>query len=736
MRNIYLNRIYKNKYTNQTIQNSNDDKLNIIFDRKKMRRRSNDFQRKKLNFIQLENEYKKVEDILYTYLTEEEMLFYHKSLIGEKYDIFEIDDDNMVSPEQYIKRIQNYKYSRDILKKKEVQNKEEKLGLITNNERFVKLFIYEYNILVELNSGDMFGEAALSAPSLKRNATIMTVTDCHFGCLNRKIYKKHIQKATETHKKNIINYICNTGIFNKFPKEIMSKKFFSTFVFKKNKKNDLLIKQKEINNNVILTKEGVFEINFNGSLHDIYNLIIIYHNILLTFDKKSDGQNEEINNKISKMMTQEIKMEKIIGNEMHKNEEFKILLIDSPSTFGLKETEEKITVKDKAGNISYHYISYYDVKCNSNKSEFIIIDKNAFYKQIYATEYCVQESSKFITRQFLTKIINRLLNIRLGKIYNILLMRGFNKDSKNIFYEKNNTEIHNNLNFNYSKDCYERISLLINNCDETKFSTNNLEEYIYNYFEKKKEKDLKEKREFKNRKEKFKKSNNKRKLFTGGNNDFNQITDVHKKNLSLNRISSAINNRNKLTLFKDKYIQKDRKQYLVSAKTKLTFKTIAKNKRSQTKFRDTYSSNMDFSPELSKKTNDFQKSKIKIKKPSIKSAFYNKLKNKSYKPFFQETFLSISKINDFEFNHVNLNEENKYTVNTIRNYNHKINIIGGKHMVPIPKILLNKSKSAFEMKSKNQQNFINNRRNYVINITRSFFTKNKDFNRAIRIKSS
>jgi hypothetical protein len=198
-------------------------------------------------------------------------------------------------------------------------------------------------------------------------------------------------------------------------------------------------------------------------------------------------------------------------------------------------------------------------------------------------------------------------------------MRGFNKDSKNIFYDKNNTEIHNNLNFNYSKDCYERISLLINNCDETKFSTNNLEEYIYNYFEKKKEKDLKEKREFKNRKEKFKKSNNKRKLFTGGNNDFNQITDVHKKNLSLNRISSAINNRNKLTLFKDKYIQKDRKQYLVSAKTKLTFKTIAKNKRSQTKFRDTYSSNMDFSPELSKKTNDFQKSKIKIKKPSIKS---------------------------------------------------------------------------------------------------------------------
>ena len=735
MRNVYLNRIYKNKYSNQNIKNINDDKLNKIFDKKKMRRRNSDFQRKKLNYKQLENEYRKVEDILYTYLTEEEMLFYHKSLIEEKYDVFEIDDNNVVSPEQYIKRIQNYKYSRDILKNKEVENKEEKLGLVTSNEKFVKLFIYEYNILVELNSGDMFGEAALSAPSLKRNATIMTVTDCHFGCLNRRIYKKHIQKATETNKKNIINYICSTGIFNKFPKDILGKKFFSTFVFKKNKKNDLLIKQKEINNNIILTKEGVYEIIFNGSFHDIYNLINIYHNNLLSLDKKNDGQNEEISNKISKMKEQSIKIEKIMGKEMYKNEEFKILLIDSPSTFGLKETEEKITVKDNAGNISYNYMSYYDVKCNSTKSEYFIIDKNAFYKQIYATEYSVQESSKFITRQFITKIINRLLNIGLGKIYNILLMRGFNKDSKNIIHDKNNTEIHN-LNYNYSKDFYEQISLLIDSCDENKYSTNNLEEYVYNYFEKKREIDLKEKREFKNRKEKFKNSSKKRKIFMGGNKNFSQISNILKKNLSLNRISSAINNRTKLTLFKDndKPKQKGRNQYLLSAKSKLAFKPKTKNMKSQANFRETYSSKLNFSPQITKKLNDIQKSKMD---PSIKSVFDYKSKNDSCKPLFQESCLSISKIYDYEFNHVNPNEENKCTVQTFRNKkpNNKINIMGGKFMVPIPKIFLNKSKSVYEIKTKNQQNFINSRRNYVINITRSFFTKNKDFNRKIRIKS-
>ena len=52
-------------------------------------------------------------------------------------------------------------------------------------------------------------------------------------------------------------------------------------------------------------------------------------------------------------------------------------------------------------------------------------------------------------------------------------------------------------------------------------------------------------------------------------------------------------------------------------------------------------------------------SKMEIKNPLIKSVFHNKLKNKTCAPLFQETFLSISKINDYEFNHVNPNEENK-----------------------------------------------------------------------------
>ena len=757
IRNLFLKKIYKNeKNGSKTEERFNYGKFKKKFDKKKIRRKSADLHQKKINYKDLDKELIKVEEFLNIYLTNEELNFYKNSLIDENYEIFEIDDNIIVSPQQYIKRIQNYSYSRDFLKDKKINNIEEKLDDITNNEKILKLFIYEYKILVELNSGDMFGEAALSAPSLKRNATIMTVTDCHFGCLNRKIYQKHIQKATETIKRNIINYICNTGIFNKFPKEIISRKFFSSFVFKKNKKNDLLIKQREMNNNIILTKEGVYEIILNGSMHDIYNLINIYYKNLIEFDKKNNEQDEEMYNKITKMKDQESKIEKILGHEMYKNEEHKIFLIDSPSTFGLRETEEKITIKDNVGNISYNYISYYDVKCNSLKGEYILIDKNAFYKQIYAQEYSVQESSNIISRQFIEKILNRLLNIRLGKIYNLLLLRGFNKENNSYINDKNtSSEIHHNSNYNYSDDFFNRISLLIDNCDENKFSSNNYGEYVYNYFENKKEKNSKEKREFKNKKQKFKENKIKNMLIKE-HSDLDFINS-NSKNFSLNRISSAINNRTKLTLHKSKDKSKDKDKNIVKTNLRkknknkfLQCPSVLKNKRSYVKLMDNlkninFKSKVSFSPKNRKKftiqTNKLYKDIMIDNKNIFSYKLKHKNKNKN-KIMFQDSFLSIynNKNNNINFStNLNENEDNKNNneIITYKNSNRpKLYIIGGKHLVTIPKILLNKSKSVYEIKEQNQQNFINNRRNYIINITRSFFTKQKDFNRKIRLKSS
>ena len=729
IKNIYLNIKYKGELpfsNNKSKEIINDDKS-----RKKSAKKKRKSNALKINYKELENEFLKLEEFLTIYLTEEELNYYYNSLIDEKYDIFEIDDNISISPENYVKRIQNYSFNVNLTKKKQLKNFNEKIREIMNNEKkVIKLNLYEYNILVELNSGDMFGEAALSSPSLKRNATIMTLTECHFGCLNRKIYQKHIQKATETNKKNIINYICSIGIFNKFPKDIMSKKYFSSLVFKKNKKNDLIIKQKEFNNNIILIREGIYEIIFNGNMNDIYNLINIYYKKLISFDTKQD---EEMYNRIIKIKEQKAKIEKIFGNEFYKNEEYKVLLIDSPSTFGLRETEEKIVIKDNTENLTYRYSSYYDLKCNSLKGEYILIDKNIFYHQIYGTEYSVQESTKMVSKHFIEKIINRLLNIRLSKIYNLLLIKGFNKDNNDSHHNHHN---HHNLNINYSNDFYDRINSLIDNCNEAKLSSNNLEEYIFNYFENKKEKNLKEKREFKNIKEKIKQNKIKKTLLKE-HSDFDYTTNTNSKNFSFTRISSAINNKSKLSLYLNKDKEKDKLN--LTKKEKLILIPVIKNKRNNSKLLDLkYSNNnkskLNTPPKKKEKKHNLHSAKLNKNEKTYENILTHKLKHKKSDIFFKESLLSLEKNKKFieKFKKIEI-EDNR---NSSANINTKYNIIGGKHLVNMPKIFLTKSKSVYELKLQNRQKFIKNRSNYVINITRSFFTKQKDFNRKIRLKSS
>ena len=586
----------------------------------------------------------------------------------------------------------------------------------------------------------MFGEAALSAPSLKRNATIMTVSDCHFGCLNRKIYQQHVQKATETNKKNTVNYICNTGIFNGFPKELLNKKFFSVFVFKKNKKNDLIIRQKEINNNIILIKEGIYEIIFTGNMHDIYNLINIYYKKLLNLiDIKNEEQDEdeELNSKIAKIKDQKYKIEKILGSEMYKNEEYKILLIDSPSTFGLREVEEKIKKQDKVGNISFQYMSYYDVKCNSLKGEYKLIDKNVFYKQIYSTEYTVQETTKIISRQFIQKIINRLLNIRLSKIYNILISKGSDKNKYYLTQDnKSNSEgNHHNLNISHNSDFYKRINLLIDQCDENKFAANNFEEYVFNYFENKKEQNLKEKREFKNRKEKFKQNAIEKDLLKDHScfSYANTNANLNQK-YTFSRVASAINTRSKLSfgLYRDK--DKDKDKYHLTKNEKFLLIPLLKNKRSSKKFLNFKQKK--FPKSIKTKSHNYQNNNIfhKNKKEiNVDSILAYNIKPKKLDFFFPE---NLEK-NEFFPHKFKICENEDYKNNTNNYYiNQKFNKKSGTNLITIPKMILNKSKSVYEIKKQNKLNFIKNRSNYVINITRSFFTKNKDFDRKIRLKSS
>ena len=92
---------------------------------------------------------------------------------------------------------------------------------------------------------------------------------------------------------------------------------------------------------------------------------------------------------------------------------------------------------------------------------------------------------------------------------------------------------------------------------------------------------------------------------------------------------------------------------------------------------------------------------------------------------FQNYLFSLDKNESFP-DKFRIYESEDYKNNTnIYNTNQKCNIIGGKNFYAMPKMLLNKSKSVYELKTQNQQNFIKNRSNYVINITRSLSLNKK-----------
>ena len=127
----------------------------------------------------------------------------------------EKDDGTELSSETYINRLKIYKYNLDnntnqespkekLIKKnqaarriarsktslvnlnKDNMQESHENYLLNNNKNSV--YIYEYQEIIQLETGDMFGDTALGSATSKRTATIIAATDCHFGCLNKDIY--------------------------------------------------------------------------------------------------------------------------------------------------------------------------------------------------------------------------------------------------------------------------------------------------------------------------------------------------------------------------------------------------------------------------------------------------------------------------------------------------------------------------------------------------------------------
>ena len=415
------------------------------------------------------------------------------------------------------------------------------------NKNKNSVYIYEFQEIIQLETGDMFGDTALGSATSKRTATIIASTDCYFGSLNKEVYN-FIKFSNDKNRKNNINYICRTRIFKSLKYKTIEERYINYFAFKNCVKDEYLIRFGEVNNNIIIIKNGKFEINIKGGLNNIFELINEYKNNFIQL--KEFGLSENLIRKIMKINFNRKKIEKLFGpNSIKSFDESlnKLFVINSTSIFGFKENEKR--EKD-------NYISFFEIKCLSSEGEYILLDKRIFYRQMYATDYKLKEETRIYIQEFTEKTVNRLVHILYSKIYYILssnnmrilkrmkLLSGIHDNKKDNEIENKNliSEIkldHEYMNKYDLTDIECIIDKILNKYNEEDFDNMNINMGLYN------------------EKEKLGK-NKKNKIKLGEENfNINKTNDIFKHMRNINKLKS-----NKLSNFK-KYnnlqIKKSRK---------------------------------------------------------------------------------------------------------------------------------------------------------------------------------
>ena len=166
----------------------------------------------------------------------------------------------------------------------------------------VKLMVYFK--VTDLSQGNSFGEIALIDSKQKRTASIYTSEDCFFGKLSSNAYKKSMKKIQEQIKRDNIDFVFNTQLFNQISLSFFTQSYWNYFINRTISKGDYLFKEGFERDEIYFIQEGEIKIscnlNFNkielilGSLMPYYkeksekNLIVKNNETILCFGNKGE----------------------------------------------------------------------------------------------------------------------------------------------------------------------------------------------------------------------------------------------------------------------------------------------------------------------------------------------------------------------------------------------------------------------------------------------------------------
>ncbi len=138
----------------------------------------------------------------------------------------------------------------------------------------LKVKLWNYKKVCDIYAGGTFGEVALMDDYSKRSASIITIEPCIFGTIYKDDYQEFIREAEEKMRKNNIINLLSHSLFINVREEIFIKhNYFNLFRYIEFNQGEYIFNKGNKREQIYFIKEGVVNIEMNGSISFINNII-------------------------------------------------------------------------------------------------------------------------------------------------------------------------------------------------------------------------------------------------------------------------------------------------------------------------------------------------------------------------------------------------------------------------------------------------------------------------------
>ena len=312
------------------------------------------------------------------------------------------------------------------------------LPFINRKYRFT---LWKYAEVIKLGEGKCFGEIALQRERNKRTATVITLTDCLLGILQKDEYQSFMKKVMEKTRRNNIERLLNTKLFYGLNYHTFDTKLYNYFIFTKERKGDFMFKRGDKRTTLYYIKKGEIQLEINATCKQLDDIIMLIG---------GNPENRALNNLIK---TNEKLMEFI-----NIPKKFNISIYSQGDIIG---TDEIIYLNSNKLNIEQLYTNLIDLSNISNSFSYNEFENSFLFNGIYMTNCdifkvdlhflknmindnrLIKDNYEKMTRNKRERLIERLLTIKTNTIlqyYNLI------NHKKNINYLNNISNEFNSKN--------------------------------------------------------------------------------------------------------------------------------------------------------------------------------------------------------------------------------------------------------------------------------------------------